>query len=586
MNAVGDGIFQSLRRVDVLQMKDGSTFDWEMCDPNLLLARTLEECPNLALIYAKAIRRHPCSEQRPWSFVVVFDEFTPGSICHPQRHRKTMNLAFNFLEVGPAALSVGSTWMIPVTVRAYKISESVGGWSACLATYLKAHLLGDLSIQTVGVTFRVGGRMFTVYARLSCLCSDGEGLQYALDLKGPCGIRFCVRCQNILKTNSGLAHRRPNFVEVTCADHTKLVLSTPENLNAEVDAVLQALVEVQGGTMTQTRLDDLQTAYGINANSTGLLADRALRPCFSAIDVMNEDWMHGALQEGTLSVSCMCLLERLKEKLGWQPDRLERFLKADLCFPKTKRQKMRSLLRIFDCHARRHLNKNGMKLKCMASELLGLYPVLRHFVLTVAAPCATQQGVDLSAEIRAFESCCKVIDIIMLLKNGYADQTSRLELLAQLEAAIDESISIHIATYGDEAIRPKHHRMMHIPSQIRLFCFVIDAFIIERLHLVVKDVLSNLHNPAKFEASLLAGVCMKQMDVLRGNILHGLVGSAVPLRGFPCTMVAKQMRFCGMTISVGDVVFRETVVGKVTACASERGHCFFAIVEVWQAVGL
>ena len=62
MNAVGDGIFQSLRRVEVLQMQDGPTFDWEMCDPNLLLARTLEECPNLALIYAKAIRRHPCSE--------------------------------------------------------------------------------------------------------------------------------------------------------------------------------------------------------------------------------------------------------------------------------------------------------------------------------------------------------------------------------------------------------------------------------------------------------------------------------------------------------------------------------------------
>ena len=59
----------------------------------------------------------------------------------------------------------------------------------------------------------------------------------------------------------------------------------------------------------------------------------------------------------------------------------------------------------------------------------------------------------------------------------------------------------------------------------------------------------------------------------------------MPVRGFPCTLVAAQTRFCGMTISVGDVVFRETVVGKVTACASERGHCFFTIVEVWQAVG-
>ena len=38
----------------------------------------------------------------------------------------------------------------------------------------------------------------------------------------------------------------------------------------------------------------------------------------------------------------------------------------------------------------------------------------------------------------------------------------------------------------EETVRPKHHRMHHIPLQIALDKWVVDAFTMERLHLVVK----------------------------------------------------------------------------------------------------
>ena len=584
LSSAANGIFESVRQVERIQMQDGSLFEWEICDPNLLLARTLEECDSLKHIYVQAMQTHPCSEQHPWSLVVVFDEFTPGSIAFPQLERKTMSLAYNFLELGAAALSVASTWVIPAVARSCKLSDAVGGWSAVLAAYLKLHLLGDLSVQTVGVAFKVGTNTYTVYARLRCLCSDGEGLKMALDVKGHGGLRPCIRCQNCLKKDSGLAHRRPNFVEITCADHTKFILSTPDNLNAEVDAVLQALAEVQAGTLTQHRLATLETASGINANSNGLLADAALRPCFSAIDVINEDWMHGCLQDGVLNTAVNCLQESAIAKLGFTVDCLERFLKADWKFPKATRTKMLAIWRIFDGHAREHLDKTK-KIKCQASELLGLYGLLRHWVFTVVAPNAVLQGVDLSAEIDAFKATCKVIDIIMILKKGYAaDEPARVDLLVQLEAAIDMMIALQIAAYGESVIRPKHHRMQHIASQIRKHKFVIDAFVIERLHLLIKEALLQAHNPLIFEASLLRIVLLKQFEVLKGTIMYGLVGSSAPLCGFLGARVAREMRCFGMTIAVGDVVFRDEGVGKVTACVLE-GSRLFTIVQVWLVQG-
>ena len=334
--AVGAGIFESVRRVEDLRLKNGRIFKWELCDPNLLLARSLQESPELARHYAQEIVDTGCSIDRPWGLIVIFDEFQPGSISHPQRHCKTMSLAFSFVEM-KSSLSVASTWFVPVCLRSSITSQAEGGWSACLVVYLKAHLLGDLSIQSVGVPFTVDNKVYTVYAKLRILCSDGEGLKQALDVKGHNGIRPCVRCQNVLMKNSNLCHRRPNFVEISCDDHRKLVLSSASDLTAEVDAVFEAFTQWQRGAITQARLKAIISAYGINPNPRGILLDASLRSQFSAIDVINEDWMHGALQDGFLNISCYKLLQRLEEKLGWQTDRLECFLKADWQFPRSTR---------------------------------------------------------------------------------------------------------------------------------------------------------------------------------------------------------------------------------------------------------
>ena len=57
-------------------------------------------------------------------------------------------------------------------------------------------------------------------------------------------------------------------MEITCADYSVFVLSTPDNLNREVDDVLAAFAECSAGRMSQNRLNEIEKAYGINANPT------------------------------------------------------------------------------------------------------------------------------------------------------------------------------------------------------------------------------------------------------------------------------------------------------------------------------
>ena len=111
---------------------------------------------------------------------------------------------------------------------------------------------------------------------------------------------------------------------------------------------------------------------------------------------------------------------------------------------------------------------------------------------------------------------------------------------------------------------------------------VLDCFIIERLHLVARDILGNVRNSNDAEASILRMFCVKQIDTMRRHFLYGLIGPSVPLLDFPNAQVAKRMKFCGMDISVGDVVLRSDIVAMVSGCAMDSGDAFL-IVDPWQA---
>ena len=342
----------------------------------------------------------------------------------------------------------------------------------------------------------------------------------------------------------------------------------------------EALTRREAGVITNAALEETETAYGIHANRHGLMADPALRACFQTLRVWTEDWMHGALQDGTLNLALQAFLESMCVKMTWDPELLYRFLASDFKFPGARHKP--NLRKIFDSRSRNHMRPNRMKFHCNATELLSLYVLLRHFVYSVVVPVAEEEHVDISAELQAFGAACKVVDIIMLLKHGHAGSEHAAVIVQSLRAAVDASIELHIRAYGDALIKPKHHRMQHVADQILRDGHVLDCFLIERLHVLIKRVLSNIRGET--ERAVLRGVCVEQSVALRGAVLQGLLGTTRPLLGFPGTLVSASARYLGVQFCKGDFVYRDSAaMGRVQGCADD-GHQCFILCEIWLPV--
>ena len=97
------------------------------------------------------------------------------------------------------AISTGRGWFTPVVVRSTWINAIRGGWSAMLAVFVRRHLLGADGLATVGCPLTVSGRPVLLYASLTNLLSDGEGLKYALSWKGASGLKPCCKHHNVYK---------------------------------------------------------------------------------------------------------------------------------------------------------------------------------------------------------------------------------------------------------------------------------------------------------------------------------------------------------------------------------------------------
>jgi hypothetical protein len=285
--------------------------EWDICEPNILLAHVVASCPDLQAAYAVAAQRVPPTRERPWDLMVCFDEFSPGDKLNYDNTRKAMVLSFNFKQLGDHVLQRDYSWMVPIVVRTSKIKRVLGGWSNMLRRFFLIMLLGTHGGATAGITITIHDRPLTIYYRVKCLGSDYDGIRMGFDWKGATSIRCCLRCSNVFKRGSGLAHRVENGVESTCVDKTKLIERTNEDFENDVDLVTEAGDQWARGLITKTIKEDIEKSTAQNFNPLGLFACKELRPHIRALVCLNQDWVHGILQSGTMVVEIQNFLLEL-----------------------------------------------------------------------------------------------------------------------------------------------------------------------------------------------------------------------------------------------------------------------------------
>ena len=555
-----------------IEMDKGDIFTWEFAEPSLLLQAMLDASKELTDLYHRTALMHTGD----WDIILAWDEFAPGNKLQVDNRRKTMNLSFNFMQLGADVCSEDASWMTPVTLRHSIIAQSKIGWSGILAMFIKRFLFGPHGISTVGLPLRVNGALFIIKARLSIMISDGDGIRSAFNWKGAASTKPCLLHYNVFSRDSDLVHRAEGNVEITCHDPNLFKHWVDDGLEKVVDLISLAHQRYVRGEWTKKRFAELQQVCGMNFAYGGLLNDVALRSKIRFLDVIRYDWMHCALQSGTVTIEIWLFFNACKCKAGLPFAAVETFLKSGWSFVEHHRAKGKQLWRVFDMH-RTQSSSKADKLKASASEQLAVYSLLRHFADVHVAHLP-----ELAEEYVSFKAACDVVDLFLLAKRGRIPMREAGERLYQ---AMGHHLRTHKQCYGDSHITPKYHWLLDCCGQVAKDPFVIDCFVVERLHLRVKHVADPIKNTVNFERSVLAGLMNTQIEALRRKCFcDGLRGPSSQYPGVVGALVADKMDCKSQRITVGDLVFYENSVGFVLACVDVGGN-LYCMVEVWDLIG-
>jgi len=186
--------------VDVMPVVGGGDgFRWEYLSPASWMSSLIARSAALQRLFACALTRTPCTDSQPWSLVVGFDEFIPGNKLAVDNCRKCMVLSFTFLQLGQEAISTGGGWFTPVVLRASVIHTIRGGWPACLLSFLQRLLFGDDGLSSTGCPVSLPDGDKLIFAKLTNILSDGDGLRQALDWKGAGGLKPCCKHSNVMR---------------------------------------------------------------------------------------------------------------------------------------------------------------------------------------------------------------------------------------------------------------------------------------------------------------------------------------------------------------------------------------------------
>ena len=458
-------------------------------------------------------------------------------------------------------------WFCPMAVRCTQMNSVAGGWSRILAFLLHDMFLGVHGFSTAGIAFTYGGRDYLVFAKLANLLSDGDGLRKAIGWRGGASLRPSFIHGNILKKNSDLAGRAPGFVEISCSDDTQLHKTTLQEFQDSCDFVAEAFNRFTHGIITKTLFLNIQKSEGQNYVPGGIAFDQRLRGLW--FETVTVDWVHTFLQDGVFTVEAM-----LRIQAGEDPEALRLFLQLPWQFPASMLCKGNMLWRIFsECR----LDDGDVdKVRASASELLGLYSLLRHYLATEGSDMP-----ELDPRQQSFEACCEIIDLIILAKRNLVSPRDAASLLKQ---RISSFLELHICAYGEEHLKPKHCWMWAIVEHWLRDDWVFDAFIVERLHLQVKACGHRLRSLKRYERSLLSGIVNMQINCLQ--TLNGpvcLIDTPVACEEIPGAMLADSMQVYGVTMKVDDIAFHQQAACKVVACM-QIGGFLFAIVEVFTPI--
>ena len=526
------------------QFKKRFVFQWHITSVPMYLGYTTRNYNGFRAVLTDLYLRRPCTYDRPWRFVLGFDEFTAGAVLRQDNKRKAWSFMMGIRDLGPSVLQHLGAW-IPIATLRSSVSKRVrGGFSN-----VGGNLLRRLGALREGFPLDLDGGQVLVFLIYDGPVADGAAIQYLLHIKGAAGLQPCFNCLNVVgleedeNDDTMLAHDETHsLVDITENDTSKFVHASFEArcLQADVLATLQGTA----GTAPD-ELDEVEKSFGLTHNNHGILRMNDLRPTLGQT-IVRVDPMHSVYGHGIAETELSFLMQELEELPT--PILFEDFDAIARAAWKSPTGTHAILPGIFSEHRRNNWRRTNT-FSCGASEMISLIPVVLYLLESIAS---VQESLPLQlASWRALEFVSR---LIARGKHGIGRG-------AELAAAIYAHGVAFAAAYGEMydkkvAYKPKFHWTKHTPDNLDHDGFILDTFVTERGNIIFKKGADPIKNTGgDFEKSSLERTWHQAFGYLKHVVMDGLKdGEPCPELGDGC-YISLQAIVMGTHIFDGTIIF-------------------------------
>lgn len=544
--------YDSVSTTLALPLKNGSVFEWSVAAPRLILPYLCEA--------SEAFRRIMATVERRYSLILYVDEFTPGDPLHPETCRKTAGFYMAIKEFGPTLIGFTASW-IPVACLRHEVLVTVaGGQSSVLRVLLESWFLGPHGIATAGIVFQFGDGPCIRYADLEHLLGDEEYLSQAWNINGANGLMCCFACSNMSCARSGLAGER--IVEVSCWEPRRFHARTDEEA-WESHAVLAELFVVRSIRGGIGRFNQSQTLTGFKYHPNDVLAARQLQAFIRPVSITTYDYMHCALANGHGNFAIGQFLLQAEEICKFHWDELREVANCNWEVPKQRR--MRFVAEFFSLR-RETATKSSGSFKATAGELLAVYPVVRFFAETELA----RRG-GMEDQMASLLSICEVVD-------KFQEAKARIVTAPSLEDRITAHLQAFQRANPGVFLKPKGHLLYHCAWQILANDLLLDCFVCERKHQMMKRACFWIKRTTCFERTATARAFQETLRVLSNPAVftNGLRGFT-RIEAQSGILFGKHMQFDGVEYHADDCCFVQSVLLLIDGCMMWRDTCYLVV---------
>ena len=442
--------------------------------------------------------------------------------------------------------------------RSSRIARISGGLSR-LTRDLLIHIFLTLEASTKGflVQFADGEPPKRLFVHLWAIVGDEEALNSMCWTKGASGIMPCgVLCSVTNKPHAcdrdrgirSISDRDAMIPDISCPDLSKCGVRTDATVWKFCDDLEQS---------RKGELKDLENHTGIKLHLDTLLFCKELRPFLKPTQVLVFDPMHILFAGGIVGSEIMLCLGKVTDHVGAGFADARRFFEEKKFLPQTQ---------AFSVSREK---SSQATLKCGSSELLHGYLLFRVWLVQIYGPKAAEPWI---VSIMLLFAICD--EIRACLKHpSKAEVRARAVKLREL---VPRYLRAFLSCYGIDAVKYKHHMLLHLPEQLWRNELLLSCWTMERKHIGAKSAMANQRCPNAVESTGLSRMLNQQLRMLEQPGWASVLGS--PSSEFPelasllaaaRVRIASHMRFNGTKLASKDLVFLDlgqTYLALVVGC--------------------